>query len=292
MTPPVVRANNVTKVYGSGDAAVTAVDHVSLEVGAGELVLIMGPSGSGKTTLLSMLGGLLKPTSGQVWIDTVEVSALREERLPAVRAQKIGFIFQAFNLLGSLTAEENILFPSKLIKSPLDARLRARQLMQQFGLEKRAKHLPRDLSGGEKQRVAVARALINDPQILLADEPTGNLDSKSGHQVMMTLFDIAKDAGKTVVIVTHNPQLEAVADRILWIEDGRIRDRKDESHLWTEDPVCHMLVDRWTASFFTVHAGSKVFFCSERCRERFRLAPEKYSQGPLAPTGGKADGTD
>ncbi len=273
----IVRAVNVTKVFGAGRTAVRAVDGVSLDVRGGELVLIMGPSGSGKTTLLSILGGLLRPTSGQVFISGTEITALGEGRLPEIRAREIGFIFQAFNLLSSLTAEENILFPVRLVPGGMEiARKRVDELLQRFQLAERRRHLPRDLSGGEKQRVAIARALVNNPTVILADEPTGNLDTKSGHQVMMTLYDIAKDEGRTVLIVTHNPQLEEVADRVLWLEDGRLRDRKDEAHLWAKDPVCGMRIDQWAATFFVTHAGVKHFFCSQRCQERFVGLPEKY----------------
>ncbi|MBI4300178.1 MAG: ABC transporter ATP-binding protein [Chloroflexi bacterium] len=169
-----VRAIGLTKVYGSGHTAVLAVDNVSLEVDKGELVLIMGPSGSGKTTLLSMLGGLLRPTSGQIFVNGTEVTGLSESRLPEVRAREIGFIFQAFNLLSSLTVEENILFPASLVPGSAKAvRRRTAELLERLGLSHRRRYLPRDLSGGEKQRVAIARALINDTKLILADEPIG-----------------------------------------------------------------------------------------------------------------------
>lgn len=275
----VVQAINLTKIYGSGNTAVRAVDDVSLEVRESELVLIMGPSGSGKTTLLSMLGGLLRPTSGRIVIDGTEITALSEARLPEIRARQIGFIFQAFNLLSSLTAEENVLFPASLVPEGKGAaRQRALELLDRLELSHRRHHRPRDLSGGEKQRVAIARALVNDPRLILADEPTGNLDSKSGYQVMMILYDIAKDQGRTVVIVTHNPLLEEMADRVLWIEDGKLRDRKEEPHLWVRDPVCGMRVDQWTATFFSTYNGDRFVFCSQRCRERFTEQPEIYLQ--------------
>lgn len=273
----VVRTVDLTKVFGAGPAAVRAVDGATMEVAEGELVLITGPSGSGKTTLLSMLGGLLRPTSGHVFITGTDITALGEARLPDVRAREIGFIFQSFNLLSSLTAEENVLFPASLVSGGVAAaRPRARELMERLTFSHRRRHLPRDLSGGEKQRVAIARALINNPKLILADEPTGNLDSRSGHHVMMLLYDIAKDEGRTVVMVTHNPQLEAVADRILWLEDGKLRDRKDEAHLWVRDPVCGMSVDQWTATFFQTYHDARHFFCSQRCQERFVAHPDVY----------------
>ena len=277
MAETTLKAVALTKVYGSGPAALAAVDGVSLDVGKGELVLIMGPSGSGKTTLLSMLGGLLRPTSGRIFLNGVEITSLDEARLPVVRAREIGFIFQAFNLLSSLTVEENVLFPASLLSGDRKAsRRRAAELVERLGLRERRRHLPRDLSGGEKQRTAIARALINEPRLVLADEPTGNLDSKTGYQVMMLLHDIARDEGRTVVIVTHNPLLEPVADRILWLEDGKLRDRKQEPRAWARDPVCGMQVDPWTAVYVTSFGGADVFFCSQRCQDRFKEKPDAY----------------
>lgn len=274
-----IRTANLTKTYGSGSTAVHAVDDVTLSVPAGQLVLIMGPSGSGKTTLLSMIGGLLRPTTGQVFLDETEITSLTESQLPRVRAERISFIFQAFNLLSSLTAEENVLFPGSLLrKHPPGLPERGTEIMSKVGLGHRRHHLPQDLSGGEKQRVAIARALINDPPLILADEPTGNLDSKSGYEVMMILYDLVKDEGKTVVIVTHNPLLEEMADNVLWIEDGKVRDRKDELHSWVKDPVCGMQVDQWTATFFTDWETRRYTFCSNRCRERFEEEPRPYAQ--------------
>lgn len=275
----VVRAMDLSKVFGTGETAVRAVDQVSLEVSAGQLVLIMGPSGSGKTTLLSMLGGLLRPTSGRIFLHEIEITALGESRLPRIRAKEIGFIFQAFNLLSSLTVEENVLFPASLVHGKMrEARERAPKLLARLGLGRRTHHLPRDLSGGEKQRVAIARALINDPGIILADEPTGNLDTKSGHEVMMVLYDMARDEGRTVVMVTHNPLLMAMADRVVWIEDGKLSDRKGEAHLWVKDPVCGMEVDQWTAIFFVNSGETRHYFCSARCRERFLAVPAAEAQ--------------
>ncbi len=273
-----LKAVALTKRFGSGHTEVRAVDNVRLEVGRGELVLIMGPSGSGKTTLLSMLGGLLRPSAGTVEVDGVNVSALEESGLPAVRARKIGFVFQAFNLLDALTVEENILFPSQLVDGGAAlAAPRADTLINRLGLTKRRRAFPRTLSGGEKQRVAIARALINEPPIILADEPTGNLDSQSGQEVMMILHDIVRDEGRSVVLVTHDPRVEDVADHILWLEDGALRDRKAERHAWVRDPVCNMRVDEWTATMTTEHRGHRYVFCSRRCLERFEAAPHRYT---------------
>jgi putative ABC transport system ATP-binding protein len=277
MSTHVLKASQLAKTYGSGHTEVRAVNNVSLEINAGELVLIMGPSGSGKTTLLSMLGGLLSPTNGAIEIDGVNITTLNESKLPDIRALKIGFIFQAFNLLDALTVEENILFPAQLKQGGIaGARQLADKLLKQLGLEHRHDALPQTLSGGEKQRVAIARALINEPKLILADEPTGNLDSKTGQEVMMILHDIARDQGFSVILVTHDPRVEEIADRVLWLEDGSLRDRKSEEHAWVRDPVCGMRVDEWVAEFHSEHQQQKYFFCSKRCRERFEQNPVEY----------------
>lgn len=278
MSDKLLQTRDLKKYYGSGHTEVKAVDGVSIDVSPSEIVLIMGPSGSGKTTLLSMIGGLLSPTEGTVVIDDMEITALKESDLTAVRALKIGFVFQAFNLLDALTVEENILFPVRLRQgSKGESKARADKLIEDLGLSHRRKSLPRTLSGGEKQRVAIARAFINEPPLILADEPTGNLDSKSGQEVMMILHDIARDEGRAVVMVTHDPRVEDIADRILWLEDGRLRDRKSEEHHWIYDPVCGMRVDEWTATIFGEYEGKKYAFCSKRCLERFRATPHKYA---------------
>ncbi len=272
-----VEVRNVSKLFGTGHTEVRAVDDVSLEISRGELVLIMGPSGSGKTTLLSMLGGLLKPTRGTIVIDGSEITAMKESELPGVRARSVGFIFQAFNLLDALTVEENILFPAQLAAGGMaGAKPRASELIERLGLSQRRRALPRTLSGGEKQRVAIARALINEPPLILADEPTGNLDSQTGQEVMMILWEIARDAGCAVVLVTHDQRVEEISDRVLWLEDGALRDRKAEAHTWVRDPVCGMRVDEWTATHVAELAGVKYAFCSAGCLERFNAAPERY----------------
>ena len=276
-TNTIVAANHLSKSFGSGRTAVRAVDDVSLAVQRGELVLVMGPSGSGKTTLLSMLGGLLRPTSGQVVIDGVDISHMSESQLPSIRAHKVGFIFQAFNLLEAMTVEENILFPAQLAEGGIPAaRERGNELIERLGLQDRRQALPRTLSGGEKQRVAIARAFINRPPLVLADEPTGNLDSESGQDVLMLLHNIARDEKRSVILVTHDPRVEDVADRILWLEDGALRDRKSEQHLWVRDPVCGMRVDQWTASNKTEHKGQHYYFCTKRCLDRFCENPSEY----------------
>jgi len=273
----ILEANNLTKSFGSGTSEVHAVDNVSLKIKRGELVLIMGPSGSGKTTLLSMLGALLDPTSGNVVIDDKNISTMTNTGLAALRAKKIGFVFQAFNLLEALTVEENILFPAQLNTGGiLAAKARLDKLLDRIGLTNRRHALPNTLSGGEKQRVAIARALINQPPIILADEPTGNLDSHKGQEVMMILHDIARDDGCAVLMVTHDPRVEEIADRVLWLEDGAIRDRKSEQHSWVYDPVCGMRIDEWTATISKEYKNQKYVFCSQRCLERFDDDPERY----------------
>lgn len=277
MTEPVLKGEHLVKVFGASRTEVRAVDNVSIEIDRGELVLIMGPSGSGKTTLVSMLGGLLRPTSGRVLVDGTNISELTESELPGVRARKIGFVFQAFNLLDALTVEENILFPARLLPGGMDgAKNRSEELIERLGLANRRSALPRTLSGGEKQRVAIARALINAPPLILADEPTGNLDSSKGQEVTMILHDIARDEDRSVVLVTHDPRVEEVADRVLWLEDGEFRDRKREQHAWVRDPVCGMRVDEWTTEITTTNDDRRYVFCSKRCLQRFESDPEKY----------------
>jgi putative ABC transport system ATP-binding protein len=272
-----IHAHGLERRFGQGGTEVHAVRGIDLDVPPGEVALIMGPSGSGKTTLLSMLGAMLRPSAGQVVVGGVDVTAMSESRLPAFRARRFGFVFQDFNLLGALSARENVEFALNLAGTRgRTARQRAEQLLGDLGLDDRLDFRPHKLSGGEKQRVAIARALINAPPLILADEPTGNLDSMNGQEVMMILHDIARDEGRSVILVTHDPRVEDVADRILWLEDGALRDRKAEPHAWVHDPVCGMRVDQWTATVTTEHAGRRYVFCSKRCRERFTAAPERY----------------
>jgi putative ABC transport system ATP-binding protein len=270
-------ARNVTKDFGSGPTRVRAVDDVSLDIAPGEIVLIMGPSGSGKTTLLSMLGALLRPTAGTIRLGDTNVSALPESRLPEVRARSIGFIFQAFNLLDALTVEENVLLPAQLAPGGVRAaRSRVGELLDRLDLTARRRAYPRTLSGGEKQRVAIARALVNRAPLILADEPTGNLDSQKGQEVTMILHDIARDQRCSVVIVTHDPRIEEVADRVLWLEDGRLGSRRAAHQSWTRDPVCGMLVEASGADFVHELGAERYAFCSRGCLERFRADPAAY----------------
>lgn len=220
---PALRTEGLTRTFAAGPTTVVAVDHVDLECRRGEVALIMGPSGSGKTTLLAMIGGLLRPTAGRILIAGTDITALPRRRLPAVRRGRVGFVFQSFNLLEQLTALENVEIALDIAGVPrAGSRARARELLEEAGLGARLDFRARDLSGGERQRVAIARALANRPGLVLADEPTANLDSGQGRTVMRLLRDMASREGGTVLIVSHDARLGTIADRTLWMEDGRI----------------------------------------------------------------------
>ena len=260
-----LQITRVTKRYGSGSTEVTAVRDVSLGVRPGEIVLIMGPSGSGKTTLLSMLGALLKPTEGTIQLNGIELSALAENRLPDIRLRQFGFVFQDFNLLSALSAVENVAIVAELAGVRAgEAGRKASALLNELGLGERLHFLPEKLSGGEKQRVAIARALINDPSLILADEPTANLDSKIGHEIMRLLRRIAKEDGRSVVIVSHDQRIKDIADRILWLEDGEFK----EMVTMAIDPVCGMSVEQEKAISLEWR-GQTHYFCAQGCRDEF-----------------------
>ncbi len=227
----VLRVHNVSKTFGGGHTAVQALRHVHLHAVPGDIILIMGPSGSGKTTLLTIAGGLLKPTTGEVMIDNHELTKLTERELPGIRLKSLGFVFQSFNLLSALTAVENVAVPLLMSgQSHHRAVTAAQQLLKRLGLGERLNSLPHQLSGGEKQRVAIARALINDPKIILADEPTANLDSGIGHEVMQLLCQIACAENRAVIIVSHDDRLRTVAKRVLIIEDGQLTKETKGDH--------------------------------------------------------------
>ncbi len=265
MTALTLDVRGVTKRFGDGSTAVTAVHDVSLAVEPGEIVLIMGPSGSGKTTLLSMMGALLRPTEGSIALDGTVLTDLSEGRLPEIRLRRFGFIFQDFNLLSALTALENVAIVAELAGgSAHEPRERAAELLTGLGLGERLDFLPEKLSGGEKQRVAIARALVNDPALILADEPTANLDSRIGHEIMRLLRQIAKEQGRSVVIVSHDQRIRDIADRVLWLEDGEFKDMVTMA----TDPVCGMAVERERAVSAELD-GETFSFCSRGCRDEF-----------------------
>jgi putative ABC transport system ATP-binding protein len=218
---PVVAANDVTRRYGEGATAVDALRGVSLEVEPGDLVGVMGPSGSGKSTLMHILAGLDRPTSGEVEIGGTEITGLNDKALTLLRRKHIGFVFQFFNLLPMLTAEENVLLPLTIAGAkPEDGWFD--ELMRRTGLDDRRSHRPSELSGGQQQRVAIARALVSRPTIVFADEPTGNLDSRTGEEILELLRAMVDEYGQTVVMVTHDPRAAAMADRVLFLSDGLI----------------------------------------------------------------------
>ena len=219
-----LRARALSKEYGKDGGLVRAVDHVDLEVAAGETLAVMGPSGCGKSTLLHLLGGLDRPSSGALWLAGQRIDQMSERGMAAIRRDAVGFVFQAFHLMDELTAVENIELPGLLAgRSSRAARRRATELLDRVGLADRARHLPSQLSGGQRQRVAIARALANEPLIVLADEPTGNLDSEATLDVLR-LFESLHEAGQTLVIVTHDARIAATADRLISMRDGAFVD--------------------------------------------------------------------
>lgn len=220
-SPPAVTARGLTKVYGDGEAVVTALDGVDLDLERGQLTAIMGPSGSGKSTALHLLAGLDRPTAGQVTVAGQDLSKLSSAQLTRLRRDQLGFVFQAFNLIPTLTAWENIILPLEIARAKRDA-MWLRYLVGALGLGDRLKHRPAQLSGGQQQRVACARALATKPAVVFADEPTGNLDSKSSKAVLQFLHQSVDELGQTVVMVTHDPTAATYADRVVFLSDGRI----------------------------------------------------------------------
>jgi len=233
------RARQVVKAYGSGETRVVALDQVDVDIARGAFTAIMGPSGSGKSTLMHCLAGLDSVTSGQVWVGETEITALKEKKLTQLRRDKIGFIFQAFNLLPTLTALENITLPMDIAGRKPDREWLDR-VVETVGLSARLKHRPNQLSGGQQQRVAVARALAARPEIIFGDEPTGNLDSRAGAEVLGFLRRSVDELGQTIVMVTHDPVAAAYADRVLYLADGRIVDEMQR-------PTAEAVLDRMKA---------------------------------------------
>ncbi|MEM3362456.1 MAG: ABC transporter ATP-binding protein [Candidatus Anstonellaceae archaeon] len=222
MKKEILTMENVTKKYQMGLQEISAVENINLKVTEGERISIIGPSGSGKTTLLNLLGLLDRPTSGKIYIDQTDTTTLDDDELSYFRGKKIGFVFQNFNLIPSLTALENAFLPLMFYNVPYEQRIkRATELLERLGLGNRLEYYPSQLSGGQRQRVAIARALINNPTILLADEPTGNLDSKSGEEVL-EIFDELHKEGRTIIVVTHDINVAKKSPRIIKIKDGKI----------------------------------------------------------------------
>jgi len=218
----VLKLKDVTKQYGSGDSTVTALDNINFTVHKGELTSVLGPSGSGKSTLLHIMGLLDRPTSGKVYVEGIDTTTISKTEQAQLRGRKIGFVFQAFNLIPSLTALENVELPLIISNVPKARRReKATELLKRLNLGHRLDHRPNQLSGGEKQRVAIARALINDPEIILADEPTGNLDSKSGLEVLEILHNLHME-GKTIIIITHEEGVVRITEKVVRIRDGKL----------------------------------------------------------------------
>jgi putative ABC transport system ATP-binding protein len=267
---PIMFVENVSRRFGSGATEVLAVNNISMTLEPGEVVLIMGPSGSGKTTLLSMLGGLLKPTTGRILIGQDDLTQLDERKLPLVRLERIGFIFQDFNLLSSLSCLDNVALVAQLDGlSRRESRRRAKALLEQLGLGNRLSFLPEKLSGGEKQRVAIARALVNEPDLILADEPTANLDSHHGYETMRLLRHVAKEENRSVIIVSHDQRIKDIADRVLWLDDGEFKNIIEMAL----DPVCGMSVDRDSAPAQAQYDDNTFYFCANGCRDEFLANP-------------------
>jgi len=253
MSEVILKAESLSKTYSLNKRKIPALSNVNLKVNKGEFVAIMGPSGSGKTTLLNVLGCLDKPTGGKVILDEVDIANLPESELCKIRRNKIGFVFQTFNLLPYLSAVENVEIPMENTKKPKsERRKRARELLVLVGLAGREEHRPQRLSAGEQQRVAIARALANDPAIILADEPTGNLDTKNKYEIVRLLARLNIDRGTTVVMITHDSQVASHSERMLLLQDGKITKEKQGLHLAKKKLACP-------------YCGSRIQPSDERC---------------------------
>ena len=224
-----IKLDNVSRNYKTGETIVRALRGLSLDIDDGDFVAVVGPSGSGKSTLMNVIGALDVPDEGRVSLDGIELDHQSESELAEIRGRKVGFVFQTFNIIPTLTALENVELPMIFQRTPRKKRVElAKDLLKQVGLEERASHYPSELSGGERQRVAIARALVNDPEIILADEPTGNLDSETGAQIMEILKELNEEKGVTVILVTHNPRDASYATRKVEMIDGQIKQSPEE----------------------------------------------------------------
>lgn len=227
-----VSLKNVSKVYRMGEVEIRAVDGIDFDIEKGEFVVIVGPSGAGKTTVLNILGGMDTATSGQVLVDGSDIAKYNQKQLTGYRRDDIGFVFQFYNLIPNLTALENVELALQICKNPLDAR----QVLQEVGLEKRMKNFPAQLSGGEQQRVSIARALAKNPKLLLCDEPTGALDYQTGKAILKLLQDMCREKGMTVIVITHNSAIAPMADRVIKIKNGKVADmRRNEAPMSVAD---------------------------------------------------------
>lgn len=228
-----VEIKNVSRIYRSGDHELKALDDVSMEIEGGKFVVILGPSGAGKSTLLNLLGGLDSPTSGKIIIDGQDISTLSDNELADYRAEKVGFVFQFYNLIPTLTVHENVSLVKEISKNALSAT----KMIEEVGLSDHLKNFPSELSGGEQQRVSIARALAKNPEIILCDEPTGALDSETGVLVLKLLLKMAKDYGKTIIIVTHNQNIARMADIIIRVKNGKIVSADEQEHPASADEI-------------------------------------------------------
>jgi len=271
-----IRLRGVAKIYRVGSYEVPALRGVDLEIADGEFLAIMGPSGSGKSTLMNLIGCLDTPSKGSYLLNGKQVSQMNDNELARIRNEEIGFVFQTFNLLPRATSLKNVELP--LVYAGVSRRereTRAKAALAQVELTSRMSHRPSELSGGQRQRVAIARALVNDPALILADEPTANLDSKHGHEVMLLLRDVTRKQGRSVIVVSHDHRIREIADRVLWLEDGRFK----ALQALVRDPSCGMLVDPEQAPASHELDGQRLFFCSRGCRDEFlaQNTPQGYS---------------